>query len=79
MRGPVRVSWSDASCDHGETDGTPPDGYGVDTFGMIVSETAMFTSVAAEVLPNGLYRCVTHIPSGLIPPGGIVDLEEGDR
>lgn len=79
MRGPVCVTWTDALCVHEESDGMPPDSFDVQTYGWIVAVSPRFTSIASEVLPDGNYRCVTHVPSGLIRPGGIVDLQEGDR
>ena len=76
MRGPVCIEWVDAVFEF-DSAGTPPDAYDVETYGWIIANNLIFTTVASERLPDNQYRAVTHIPSVLIRR--IIDLEEGDR
>ena len=63
----VRVEWDDAWSDHDETgakdwaDHTP-----VVTVGYLVRSTRRVVSVASEVVSEGRYRCVTHIPRSIV-------------
>lgn len=62
----VAVVWEDAWCDEAESGPTdwweacPVTSYGVLLrYGDVVS-------VGAEVMPEGAYRAVTHIPAGIV-------------
>lgn len=76
VRGPVCVEWVDASFDL-DGPGLPPDAFDVQTYGWVTGTNTTFITVASELLPDGAYRCLTHIPQALIRR--IVDLEEGDQ
>ena len=56
----VRVLWRDAHFDYEEADPHPD--YLVVTLGFVVSSGPAFLSIAAERLPDGGHRAVTHIP-----------------
>ena len=76
----VEVTWLDAWCDHDTTDGPQDwkDECRVKTYGTLVRATDSVVSVAEEVVSYGSdsdsYRCVTHVPRGMVVPGGIVVL-----
>lgn len=61
------VVWTDAWFDHDESapeDWTP--NFVVTSIGFLVRDGAEVLSLAHEVLPDGQYRAVTHIPRSLV-------------
>lgn len=61
---PIRVRWRDAWFEYeGATDS---EDYLVETLGFYVSDNTNFIDVAAERLPDGNWRAVTHIPQVLV-------------
>ncbi len=59
----LRVLWRDAwfDFDRSGADEVRED-YIVETVGHLISDGPVFLSLAAEVLPDGDHRAVTHIP-----------------
>jgi hypothetical protein len=65
---PVMVEWRDAYFDFSR-DGeglSDRDDYRVTTYGELLSDGPLFFDVAAELLPDGDQRAVTHIPVELV-------------
>lgn len=56
----VRCHWRDAHFDF--DDAGPPIDYIVETVGFLLADGPVFISIAAERLPDGSHRAVTHIP-----------------
>jgi hypothetical protein len=63
--GVVRVTWLDANFEF-DSDGSAPEDYEVDTVGHFVSQGLRFLTLAGEILPDGSYRAVSHIPTVLV-------------
>jgi hypothetical protein len=61
---PVKVVWRDAYFDFSRdgTGGDDREDYLVVTYGVLLSDGPTFFDVAAELLPDGDQRAVTHIP-----------------
>ena len=57
----LSVLWRDAYFDEGGDD-LPRTDYLVHTVGHLVADGPTFLSIAAERLPEGPYRAITHIP-----------------
>lgn len=68
MDEPVIVRWGDSWADHSET--SPSDWtiteYMTLSVGWIVRDLPTVISLAAERLPDGQFRCVTHIPREMV-------------
>ena len=72
----VRIRWTDAYFEY-ESDGSQPIDYEVSTVGYLVAEGPTFVSIAAEVLPGGSFRAVTHIPAAIVV--AVIPLQELDE
>ena len=73
----VRVEWQDAWVDHDESEVRDwKDAMPVSTLGYLLRDRPV-VSVAAERLPDGKYRCVTHIPRSIVEKVEVI--RRGDR
>jgi len=63
----VKLTWRDAHFEFSSDDAAaPPADHLVQTVGWVVAATPLFVSIAAEQLPDGTWRAVTHIPRAAI-------------